>query len=148
MGLFTLNFVSRYHKIFSKYWTIVLWLVVFLIAFGFYFVYMKQNNSGVVYYLNFITAIIGSVLFINLSMIVSNWHNWFSKMNDYFGKYSMQIYVVHLLPLACARILFLRILHFSNLWVVSIAITIVSMLTCIMVIEISKKLYLQKVLFG
>lgn len=109
---------------------------------------MKQNNSGVVYYLNFITAIIGSVLFINLSMIVSNWHNWFSKMNDYFGKYSMQIYVVHLLPLACARILFLRILHFSNLWVVSIAITIVSMLTCIMVIEISKKLYLQKVLFG
>lgn len=148
LGLFTLTFVTKYQNFFSKVMTLILWIVIFLILFEIYFIYVQKNNLQIVYYLNFLTAIAGSILFINLSIIVSNWHNWFSNMNDSFGKYSMQIYVIHLLPLACTRIFLLRIVHLNNLWLVSGIITIISLIFCGLIIKISKNLHLTKILFG
>lgn len=148
LGLFTLSFVSKCNNLFGKRRSIVFWIIMFGMFFGIYFVYKKQGLPNNAYYLNFLTAITGSGLFICLAMFVSKFHNWFSNMNDYFGKYSMQIYVVHLLPIAGARILLLRVLHFDNLWLVTVIITIISMLSCIFVIEISRKLHLEKILFA
>lgn len=60
----------------------------------------------------------------------------------------MAIYVMHLLPLAGLRILLLKILHFKNLWINVVVITIFSIVFCIIMKYILDKLKISKYLFG
>lgn len=148
IGLYALSIIKNEYWLFSSKKYMVLELGLFILAFIFYFMTMKSSNILMSYYLSFLTAITASAFFINVSIIMSGFDNMYSNLNAYFGKYSMQLYVVHLLPLAFSRIIVLHYLHMNNLWIVSLIITAVSLVTCLIVIELSNRFHMNKILFG
>ena len=148
IGLYVLTFVESNFIFFSSKKYTFLEFILFIIAFIFYFVAMKNKNNFTIYYLLFFTSITASALFINISIIISKIDGMFSNFNAYLGKYSMQIYVMHLLPLAFSRIVILHYLHISNLWIVSLVITAISLLVCLIIIKLTTRFHLNKVLFG
>lgn len=146
IGLFGLSLIKKFEKYFKSWKNIVIELIIFIILFIIY--YHLSSNLIIEAYLYFLTGIIGTLFFINISIKVAYNRTLFVKINDLLGRYSMQIYVVHLLPLAFSRIICFNYFHMTNLWIVSGLITLVSLIFCEVVIFITNKFNLSNILFG
>lgn len=112
------------------------------------FVYILVLDMEVFkYYYFLITSVIGFTLSLVASIYISQYFSKFKVFMMYLGRNSMQIYVMHLIPLAGLRIVLLKIFPSINLWILSFSIAIFSLILCLFGIEVINKLKLQKVLF-
>lgn len=144
IGLYTLNLLSNIKNIFSLKSSII---TVVLYIFSLVVFLNTTDSSFINHYVNFLTAIFGSLIFIQIAKFISNSGNYFNKINDFFGKNSMSIYVMHVIPLAATRIILLHYVGVTNLWLVAIISTLVSLIGCSLVILFCRKFKLLNIVF-
>lgn len=123
-----------------------IWFVIVNIVYVFL---LHQNNSLILMYFWYLTAFTGIAWIISISVFISNLK--LKKVDtflNYCGNNSMQIYVMHLLPLAGVRIFLLKILGLTNLWIAVFITCFVSLVCCFIAIYILNHVHIGKYLFG
>lgn len=136
-------------KIFRKKESVIFFtsLIVFSIANIILYKLLMYNNHIVLYYYSFVTASFGAIFIFALSMKVGQLNNLLTNFFQWLGKNSMQVYVMHLIPLAGARIILMKLGIISNYWMLSVTITIISLAICCVAIIIIVKIGINKLLF-
>lgn len=110
---------------------------------------LKQNNSIILSYYWYVTALLGGMWIIFVSVNIDRLPmNKSISFLKYCGTNSMQIYVMHLLPLAGARIILLKIMDLQNLWLIVVIISVISLCSCFIAIYLFNRLRISKYLFG
>lgn len=124
-------------------------IVFFLIVnYGLYQV-LVVNKLWISTYYYLLTAIIGGSLVLVTAILVDRLRLYALVQGlKFLGKNSMQIYVMHLIPLAGIRILLLKIFDVQWLWMIVPLITIIALVLCIIGIKICDLLKLNWILFG
>lgn len=129
---------------------IILVCIIFTVVNFFYMNLLWRDFKLATYYYYLIPAIVGSLLAFELSIYISD-NIYLKRVTEclaFLGENSMQIYVMHLIPLAGLRIVCEKILGLSNLWIVVLITFFSSMVLCILASEVLKKLKVQKIFFG
>jgi len=147
-SLLSKTILENHDKLFTlkKFIASVIAFIVVMLAYS--FVITENGNELIIWITRFITAISGIWITLALSHELElNTTRLSSKLST-VGKESMSIYVMHLLPLAGARIFALKLVHISNLWSLSIIITIIALICCYIGYWIINKLKLSKYMFG
>lgn len=115
------------------------------------YVYLHILKDSMIYqnYFYILTAYVGLLFVFYTSVLIGK--SKIVRLKELLqlcGKNSMQIYVMHLLPLAGLRIILLKVAKITNLWLTVIFIFIFAIIACLIGILIFKKLHLNKLLFG
>lgn len=96
-----------------------------------------------------VTSILGGGLVIELSMLFEAvlYQKGLSVFTN-LGRNTMKIYVMHLIPLAGLRIIFLRLIGVNQLWIVVVTTFLVAMFLCWLADIVISRLHLSRLLFG
>lgn len=143
LGSYALPYIQRVKRIRP----VSLLVSFFLFVIVNYLYILILNMKYMEYYFFFITSIIGFAFSLTISIFISQKFTRFKDFMSYLGKNSMQIYVMHLIPLAGLRIVVLKLIPSINLWGLAFIIAIFSLIVCLIGIEIINKLELQKYFF-
>lgn len=146
-GSFIFKYVNRlnFSKIKLNFW---IFLVCFVVV---NYVYLLILKDSLIYrnYYYILTASVGLLFVFYSSILISK--SKIIRLKNVLrlcGKNSMQIYVMHLLPLAGLRIILLKMVRIENLWLTVFLIFIFAMIVCLIGIFLFKKIRLNKLLFG
>ena len=148
IGTWTLNYykIENISSINNKMaaFTIILFSIIT-------FIYIQEvinSNSLFVYYLYFVSALAGIGLVVALEHVIEK-NLIIADLISKFGLDSMEIYCLHLIPLAGIRIFFLKIFGTNFIWYKIIIITVITMIICTFIIDILKRYNkLEAFLFG
>ncbi|MGG5328990.1 acyltransferase family protein [Enterococcus sp. AZ163] len=148
MGTFLLPYFKQKQK--EKKFKMILVCIAFIVVNFVYVNLLWRDLKSATYYYYLVTAITGSLLIFEISSLIANTtHFKRAKKNlASLGENSMQIYVMHLIPLAGLRIVCEKILNISNLWIIILVTFFLSMLLCIFASGILKKFNVQRIFFG
>ncbi len=147
LGMYVYSFVSRHIDLLHKSWILAVNALLFILMCVILIKFIQQTQAFWHLYFSLFMALIGSFLFLLVALNFSKSEGKLKAFVSYLGKNSMEVYVVHLLPLAATRILLINHFHIMNLWLVALITTLISMIVCILVLEFSKKLHIKKWLF-
>lgn len=138
------------NKLFYKKESMILFasIIAFSIVNIILYELLMYNSLIALYYYSFVTSSFGAAFIFALSMKVGQLNNPLTKFFQWLGNNSMQIYVMHLVPLAGARVVLMKLGIISNYWMLSVTITIISLAICCVAIIIIKKMGICKLLFG
>lgn len=81
------------------------------------------------------------------SVLMSNTNGAVTTALERFGAESLALYVTHLLAVQGLRIVLVRLLHVSNLWLVALTATVLGSSLCWAFIQITKRIGLYRFLF-
>ncbi|MDP4467183.1 acyltransferase family protein [Lacticaseibacillus paracasei] len=110
---------------------------------------LKMEDAIWLDYFLLVTSFLGGAFIIEVSMLLEKLRvRRFSDILSSLGRNSMKIYVMHLVPLAGLRIVFLRIFGVSQLWIVVLVTFMAAMLICWIGEIVISKLHLNAILFG
>lgn len=129
-----------------------LWISLISFA-AFVLVYLWQLRIGThakaVYYLFFLTSITGTWFCANLAALISTNCRTLKEALDFYGKYSMQVYCVHLLFLDGMRLFLTKFLipHYPLLILIVSVVTAIIM-TTVFIKVIERYPVLDKLCFG
>lgn len=143
LGSYVLPYIQKEKKVGV---TALLGMILLFIVVNYLYVSVLEMKY-VRYYLFFITSIVGFILSLSLSIYISQKFSKLKGFMIYLGKNSMQLYVMHLIPLAGLRIVLLKLIPSINLWGLSLLIAFLSLIICLIGIKIINKLNLEKILF-
>lgn len=105
------------------------------------------NTKYIIYYFFLVTSAVGFLFLFAISIYISQKSLILKKFLSYVGKNSMQIYVMHLIPVAGFRIILQKAMPSINPWGLIFLLTILSLILCLIGIKAINKLKLQKILF-
>ncbi|GAX05144.1 fucose 4-O-acetylase [Secundilactobacillus pentosiphilus] len=98
-------------------------------------------------YFKIFTISVGILFAIYLSQFIVK-SRWLNNAVSYLGRCSMAIYVMHLIPIAGSRIVAIKFLKVSNTFGLSIIISIIALVTCLVGYIILNKTWLGRLSFG
>lgn len=142
------SILSAHQVLFSTknlYISITLFVVLTV---GWIYLFATQEHSVGTNYYKLIMAFSGIWMTLSVSNEIDSKLVKCAIFFNKTGKDSMAIYVMHLLPLAGSRIVVIKMMHLTNLWVIVILITLISLAACYIVNWIISKLKLGQFLFG
>ncbi|RRG17703.1 acyltransferase [Weissella viridescens] len=114
-----------------------------------YILVLRANLTHLADYVWFFTAIMGTAMLCYAAKLIAHQANhWSVKALEYTGVISMQIYVMHIIPLAGTRIFLLRFAHVTNLWLVAIIIFIVALIFSYLGSYVIKRCHLNEWFFA
>ena len=114
-----------------------------------YILILRANHVVLSNYTWFFTAIIGTAMLCFAAKLIATQANHRSvRALEYTGVISMQIYVMHIIPLAGTRIFLLRFVHVTNLWLVAMIIFMVALIFSYLGSYIIKRCHLNEWLFA
>lgn len=125
----------------------VISLGVFIVVNIVYLMTIDTGNYLMISYYRLITTVCG-VLFVIFSAQLLEHCVKLASMLVWLGKASMAIYVMHLIPIAGARIIALKILKVTNVVSLSFVISIIALLTCLFAYVLLKKVKVGKLILG
>lgn len=112
------------------------------------FLFAANESATPAIYYKLLMAFSGIWMTLSISNGIDKSLTRVSHFFNQAGKDSMAIYVMHLLPLAGSRIVVIKLMHLTNLWVIVFLITIISLLTCYVFSWIINNLKLDQFFFG
>lgn len=113
LGMYALPYLKKiYSKVRFNSIIMLLLLLIWLILALLKLYYFSMEN----YLLNIILAVIGIIVFSVLGLWLTQTRLYMKNIVEFWGMKSMEIYCMHLIPLAGMRIFLFKILHLNSVW--------------------------------